>query len=196
MSCDRGRLSRETGWSRWRSDQRFRYRVVGGVVVLLLVGAVVLSVYLRATRRFDARELARRYGREAGLDPSLVLAIIEAESGGRPYARSRSGALGLMQLMPRTAREVAEQHGIDYDDPDDLFDPALNVRLGTLYLARLRRQFDDDPWLYLAAYNAGPGNADKWRLQHPGLPSRELIAEVAFPETRAYVRKVMALWRE
>jgi len=99
-----------------------------------------------------------------------------------------------MQLMPPTAAEVAAEARIDPPSRDELFDPDLNVRLGTLYLAKLRRQFRDDPYLYIAAYNAGPGNVDKWQLQHPTLTPREIIDQVAFGETRAYVRRVMAAW--
>ena len=176
-------------------------RAVGRRLALVGCAAVLVSmvlgvVYLiSAHRRLAAcRALAKRYGAEAGLDPALVLTVIQAESGGRPRAVSRAGARGLMQLMPATAEDVATRHGIRLSGPDDLFDPALNVRLGTLYLASLKRFFADDPRLYLAAYNAGMGNVDKWRLQNPELTSRELIDQVAFPETRAYVARVLAIW--
>jgi len=108
---------------------------------------------------------------------------------------SRAGARGLMQLMPKTAEEVARRHGIRYSGPADLLQPDLNVRLGTLYLASLRRAFHDDPYLYIAAYNAGPGNVDKWRLQHPGLSSREVIERAAFRETKSYVKLVLRAWK-
>lgn len=162
----------------------------------MLVSLALGVVYLVAAHRRVAacRTLATRYGSEAGLDPALVLAVIQAESSGRPRAVSRAGARGLMQLMPATADDVARRHGIRLRGPDDLFDPALNVRLGALYLASLKRVFGDDPRLYLAAYNAGMGNVDKWRLQNPELTSRQLVEKVAFPETRAYVARVLALW--
>jgi len=177
-----------------RRAVRRRVAVAAGVVaviVVLLVGAYLMAAFKRVA---GCRELANRYGQATGLDPALVLAVIRAESKGRARAVSRAGARGLMQLMPATAKALAEEEGIDYSGPDDLFDPVLNVRLGTLYLARLRRQFRDDPLLYVAAYNAGPGNVDKWQLQNPGLSSAEIIERVAFAETRTYVGRVMAAW--
>jgi len=172
-----------------------RQRLVGALVLVALLVALALAVYSRWPRRYDWTELATAHATLAGLEPGLVLAVINAESKGEPRALSRVGARGLMQLMPATAEEIAQQHGIAYRSPRDLFDPDLNVRLGTLYLARLRHQFNDDPHLYIAAYNAGPGSVDKWRLQHPDLSSAQLIDQVAFPETRAYVHNVLAAWR-
>jgi len=180
---------------RFGPDRASRYRLVGAVCLLALTAAVLLSVYSNWAGQYDWTKLATAHANSVGLDPALVLAVIEAESKGRPRAVSRVGARGLMQLMPATAEETAQRHGVRYHGRSDLFDPDLNVRLGTLYLAQLRRQFRDDPHLYIAAYNAGPGNVDKWRLRHPKLTSRQLIAQVAFPQTRAYVRRVMAAWR-
>ena len=177
-----------------RTAVRRRVACLAVVVSLVAVALVVTCLRSACRRVATCRELASRYGQASGLDPALVLAVIQAESKGQPRAVSRAGARGLMQLMPATAKALAEEEGIDYPGPDALFDPELNVRLGTLYLARLRRQFRDDPYLYVAAYNAGPGNVDKWQLRNPGLSSAELIEQVAFGETRAYVRRVMAAW--
>jgi soluble lytic murein transglycosylase len=170
-----------------------RLLIVFGAVALALAAVVALYVIARAHRLRGCRQLAEHYAQQTGLDPALVLAVIQAESGGDPRAVSRAGAKGLKQLMPATAREVAGKAGIELDNTDCLFDPQLNVRLGTLYLAELRRLFNDDPYLYLAAYNAGPGNVDKWVLQNPGLTSRQIIERVAFAETRAYVGRVLRL---
>jgi len=191
----RSPMSRNPRSGRLGSASASRQRLVGALCLLALLIAVALAAYSRWPRRHDWTALATKHANAAGLDPALVLAVIDAESKGQPRAMSRVGARGLMQLMPATAQEIAQQHGVPYAGPSDLFDPDLNVRLGTLYLARLRRQFGNDPWLYVAAYNAGPGNVDKWRLQHPKLTSRQLIDTVAFPATRAYVRSVLATWR-
>jgi soluble lytic murein transglycosylase len=99
-----------------------------------------------------------------------------------------------MQLMPRTAEEVARKHGIRYRGPDDLLQPDLNVRLGTLYLSSLHRMFRGDPYLFLAAYNAGPGRVSRWRREHTDLPSPELIRLSAPAETRSYVKLVLRAW--
>lgn len=117
----------------------------------------------------SAHELASRYGRQFGVDPKLVLAVMRAESGLDPSARSPKGAAGLMQLMPATARELGVR---------DAMDPAQNVAGGTRYLRQLLDRFGGDTELALAAYNAGPGAV----LRHGGVPP--------YPETRAYLERV------
>jgi len=167
-------------------------------VAAVAVFVVVLCLFLRARERrvLAWRQIAIREAHAAGLDPALVLAVVRAESGGEPRAVSRSGAIGLMQLMPATAAVVAQKLGLEPPSREGLFDPETNIRLGTRYLAQLRRQFCDEPWLYVAAYNAGPGNVDKWVLQNTDLSPREIVERVAFDETRAYVFRVLAFWEE
>ncbi len=109
-----------------------------------------------------------------GLDPDLVGAIVEIESGGSANAISSTGARGLMQLMPETAREL----GII-----DPFDPRANIWGGTRYLKMLLTRFDGDVILALAAYNAGPGRVERFG----GVPP--------FRETRKYIRRVIYRWK-
>ncbi|MDJ0847629.1 MAG: transglycosylase SLT domain-containing protein [Myxococcota bacterium] len=90
-----------------------------------------------------------------GLAPSLVTAVIEVESGFDPFAVSRVGAMGLMQVIPSTGQALAEELGIDWRGPRTLFDPVANVRLGVAYLAKMRERFGHLPTA-LAAYNYGP----------------------------------------
>ncbi len=112
---------------------------------------------------------------EFGLDPLLVTAVIWKESTFNPNAVSGSDARGLMQLLPTTAAEVARKLKMP---PPDLYDPATNIRLGSKYLADLKRQFGNSE-LALAAYNAGPGAVRK----HKGIPP--------YPETQHYVTSIV-----
>lgn len=109
---------------------------------------------------------------KAGIDPALVLAVVMEESAGDAAAVSPKGALGLMQLMPATAREL----GVE-----DATYPGENLRGGSEYLAQMLDRFDGDLDLALAAYNAGPGNVEKAGRQVPN-----------FPETQKYVHRVKA----
>ena len=121
-------------------------------------------------RRFN--DLIASTAAEHGVPPALIKAIVHAESSFNPYARSPKGAMGLMQLMPATARRV----GVRYP-----FEPAENIRGGTAYFAGLLRKYRGDVVLSLAAYNAGPGAVADYR----GVPP--------FKETRRYVQRVLAL---
>lgn len=117
--------------------------------------------------------LVERWADDRGLDPRLVQAVVQVESGYNPKALSNKGAIGLMQLMPGTARELG------VDDP---WNPEHNVAGGTEYLRRMLEFFSGDLELALAAYNAGPQAV----LEHAGIPP--------YAETRAYVRKILCIY--
>jgi soluble lytic murein transglycosylase-like protein len=104
-----------------------------------------------------------------GFTPGLIAALIHVESSGRNFAVSRAGALGLMQLLPDTARAVAERQGLEWQGPQMLFDPVLNVRLGVDYLAELYLRFGDLE-LALAAYNQGPTSIAELRNSRGDIP--------------------------
>ncbi len=124
--------------------------------------------------RSEIGDLIDYYANDRGLNPRLVQAVIQVESAYNPRARSRKGAMGLMQLMPETARELR------VSDP---YDAGQNIRGGTLYLRRQLDRFSGDLKLALAAYNAGPGAV----TQYGDVPP--------YAETRNYVRKVLSLYR-
>jgi len=115
---------------------------------------------------------ARRYE----LDPGLVLAVIQVESRGYHLAVSPVGALGLMQLLPSTAEELAVDLGLPWRGPNSLFDPILNVKLGTAYLSQLSTKYGSVSTA-LAAYNWGPGRIDQ-RLRKGGELPRLYIEQV------------------
>ncbi len=138
-----------------------------------------------------------RYATEHGpLEPALMLAIIRQESGFDTKAKSRAGARGLMQLMPATARQVSKTVKQRYSARRLTTDPYFNIRLGSAYLSGLIDRFDGNYILAIAAYNAGPGNVNRW-LRERGDPRSDdvdvvdWIERIPFGETRNYVQRVL-----
>ena len=125
-------------------------------------------------RRLCADDLVRIAAEKYGLDPALVKSVVLVESDGNPRAVSPKGAAGCMQLMPGTARDLGVRNR---------FDPWQNIAAGTQYLAGLLDRFNGDMVLALAGYNAGEGAVEKYE----GVPP--------YPETKGFVRKVLALYR-
>lgn len=165
-------------------------------VWVLLLAAVLIGAFAYVNKssppwyeriRYPLRysEYVRVHAREHGLDPSLVAAVIYQESKFRSDAKSSSGAIGLMQITPATARGIAiRTHGSAFHT-NDLYNPEINIRYGAWYLKNLFEKYGSEE-LVLAAYNAGQGNVDRWRAN--GQP-------IQFAETRAYVKRVEHLKR-
>ena len=109
-----------------------------------------------------------------------------------PHARSPVGALGLMQLMPGTGRNVARQLATALDDLSELLQPETNIRFGSHYLNEVLARFDNNPVLATAAYNAGPHRVERWFPEQASLDADIWIDTMPFYETRGYVRRVMA----
>jgi soluble lytic murein transglycosylase len=161
------------------------------LVAVLVLAALVAGVGVYITKsspswyeriRYPLRysEYVRVHARQHQLDPALVAAVIYQESKFRSDAKSSSGAIGLMQVTPATAEGIAiRTHGSAFHT-SDLYDPDINIRYGSWYLANLFTKYGSER-LVLAAYNAGQGNVDKWRAN--GQP-------IQFAETRAYVARV------
>nr|WP_256669850.1 transglycosylase SLT domain-containing protein [Pseudomonas sp. OIL-1] len=126
------------------------------------------------------------------LNPTWVYAITRQESGFMEDARSHAGAIGLMQLMPGTARETARRFGIALNNPNDVLMPERNIALGTAYLAQLHEQFQGNRVLASAAYNAGPGRVRQWTRGVDKLPADIWIENIPFDETRQYVQSVLS----
>ena len=154
-----------------------------------------------AGRTVQLHDLAQRYpmphreavsaaARQWGLDEALLYAIIRQESRFMAHARSRTGAAGLMQLMPATARWVARQIPVNPYRADMLVLPEVNVQMGTFYLNHVLADLGH-PVLAAAAYNAGPGRARRWRDAR-ALDGAIYVETIPFNETRDYVKQVFA----
>ncbi len=163
---------------------------------LVVLGAVIAGAFLVVDLtsppwyeriRYPLRysEFVRVHAQRHSLDPALLAAVIYQESKFHAGAKSSSGAIGLMQLTPATARGIAiRTHGNAFRTKD-LYDPEINIRYGSWYLDNLFRKYGSEQ-LVLAAYNAGQGNVDRWRSN--GQP-------IQFSETKAYVARVEDLKR-
>ena len=134
----------------------------------------------------------KREAHDAGVDPAWAYAIIRAESAWMTDAHSHADAYGLMQLLPGVAKQVAQSEKIPYSRPSDLFDPTLNVQLGTRFLGRMADKYDGSPWLASAAYNAGEAPVGRWLDARATLDPDFFIETIPYQETREYVARVLA----
>jgi soluble lytic murein transglycosylase len=162
--------------------------VVAGVILVAALGAALFYAeetqpawYARLRYPLEYEHILRGHAENYDLDPALLAAVVYRESKFDPDARSSSGAVGLMQLLPETAKGIALHTGGSRFRVSDLYDPEINVRYGAFYLRRLMRKYGDQR-LALAAYNAGQTNVDEWLASGGG---------IRFPETRQYVDEVL-----
>ena len=173
-------------------------KVVLFIVIFLLLSVLVLTLILmrktgsnvqQEVYKIEYIELVEKYSEEYGVPEALTLAVIKTESNFRADAVSRAGAMGLMQMMPLTFRDMQSRIGEEYND-DMLLDPEISIKYGTYYLAYLYRYFDN--WENaVAAYNAGMGNVSSWLKNDEYSKDGELI-NIPFTETDRYLKRVQS----
>jgi len=146
----------------------------------------------RALYPLPERPLLEREAARYGVDPYLLASLINQESGHNPRAYSPAGAHGLMQLIWPTARVLATRLEMSLTDRRQLFEPEINLRLGTRYLADLLELFHGNTAAALAAYNAGEHRVTQWLATDPERGTPEFIATIPFQETRNYVERVLS----
>jgi soluble lytic murein transglycosylase len=135
----------------------------------------------------------RREAARNGLDPAWVAAEIRAESVFNPNARSPANAMGLMQVIPATGAQVARRIGVaGYAGAASLYDPDINIAIGSAYLRQLLDKYAGQPYMTMAAYNAGPAAAARWQGQRPSHDPDFWIETITYKETRDYVARVLA----
>ena len=155
------------------------------------VPAEILFAYYPLPEEYAGPILS--YARSAGVPPSLVAGIIRQESAFDPRATSPTGARGLMQLMPPTARELAARIGVAYQ-PGKLFNPDLSVQLGTIYVKELLTDFDGNLELALAGYNGGPNRIRRlWQESGPSARMDVFLETLSLDESRNYVKRILVL---
>jgi soluble lytic murein transglycosylase len=161
--------------------------VIGGIVAAPLFQRAIsyLSLPLAYAPQIRAQATADH------LDPALIAAVIYAETRFEPRTSS-AGAEGLMQLEPMTAEFLAHRTGGISFRVADLAHPAVNIAYGSYYLRYLLNEYHGDVILALAAYNGGETNVDRWLVREGGPESSFTARDIPFPQTRAYVEKVLA----
>ena len=162
------------------------------VRLFLLIGLIAAGGWWGVLRLYplEYRQQVMDHAAEYRVDPYLVAAVIRVESGFKREATSRQGARGLMQIMPETGEWIARQMKLPYD-PEMLYDPDYNIRIGCWYLAELHREFGGDTVLALAAYNGGRTNVRQWLNERQWTGEHHTLDQIPFKETRLYVAKVL-----
>jgi soluble lytic murein transglycosylase len=171
--------------------RRRRIAAFGTIAVLIGVfaGALVASgtfdeALQELTLPLRHEDVIRQQADEKGVDAALIAAVIYTESRFRDQTSS-AGARGLMQITPAAADTIAKNSEATTFELEDLGDPEINIRYGTFLLREHLERYDGDEAAALAAYNAGPGNADEWG------GADLTVEDIEFPETRAYVEEVL-----
>jgi soluble lytic murein transglycosylase len=187
--------------ARRRTILRRRLVAIASVALLTTFGVLALwPQFHHAVREITLplrhEDIIRQQARDKGLDPSLIAAVIYAESRFRDGQTSAAGAQGLMQLTPATARYIARKSGGTQFVVDDLGTPQVNIAYGTYYLRYLLRRYDGNEDFALAAYNAGEGNVDRWIAVARAHGRALTIAAIPYGETRAYVQRVESVRRD
>ena len=173
------------------------------IINILLILLIIILIFLACFKVFNVEEkimlylypikyeeYVYKYSEELNIDPMLTFAIIKTDSNFDANIESKSGAIGLMQLMDKTAQEQAEKLKIEYTK-EMLYDPEINLKLGLNYFNMLFDYFNQNYVLAFAAYNAGLGNVQKWIREGTIKEDGSDIENIPFKETNMYVRKII-----
>jgi len=173
--------------------------IIVGIILLLIISIVIIfkpqNWFLKKIYKLEYSEYVYKYAEENDIDPYLIFSIIKAESNFERNIESSSGAIGLMQLMEATAIEMANEIGEDVVVKEALYNPEINIKIGTKYYAYLIKRYNDNKDLALAAYNAGMGNVDKWIKEGTIKEDGSDLENIPYKETNNYVRKIVRNYR-
>ncbi|NHA14056.1 transglycosylase SLT domain-containing protein [Thioalkalivibrio sp. XN279] len=192
-----GRLEWQQALARMSPDERTQAAIIAqrwGWYSRAITAASSAAAHDALELRFPLawRPLFEERSQRAGIHSAWVYGVARSESLFVPDARSSAGALGLMQLMPATGRQLARRAGLPWNGSPTLIDPDTNITLGTTYLADMLARYDGHRVLATAAYNAGPSRVDRWLPENAALPADAWVDSVPYSETRAYVQRVLA----
>lgn len=173
--------------------------MTAGCVLGIVAAVLLLPLARKAVDELGLplqyQDVIRQQAAEKHLDPALIAAVIYAETK-FDSRTSPAGAVGLMQILPQTALFLARRSGATTFTVSDLGTPAVNIAYGSYYLRYLLNEYHGSKVLALAAYNGGESNVDLWigEARRRGRPLT--ISEIPFPETRAYVERVLQAQRD
>ena len=168
-------------------------------IVLVVISTILFVIFknkntiMKMFYIIKYREFVEKYSKEYDVDEYLIYACIKAESNFNEKAESKKGAKGLMQLMDSTSQEIAKGLNMTIDN-DDLFEPEINIKLGTKYISKMLQKYENTQ-LALAAYNAGSGNVDSWINSGKIESDGSNVENIPFKETNNYVRKILKDYR-
>ena len=170
----------------------------------IFILVLILSILLGIVKIFDIKEkvlkniypttyseYVYKYSEENEIDPLLIFAIIKAESNFNQDAVSNSNAIGLMQLVESTAKEIAEKNLNMSFSKETLYNPEYNIKIGTAYYAKLLEKYNRNTGVALAAYNAGIGKVDTWIKDGIIKEDGSDLENIPYKETNNYVRKIL-----
>lgn len=170
--------------------KKFRYIKLLAAVLIIYAAVLSLPNILKLLYPIEYKETIIKHGQINNIDPLLIAALIKTESNFEPEAESRKGAKGLMQITPATGEWIAKTINMSNYEEDMLFDPEVNILLGSWYVKHLRDYYKSSFELVFAAYNGGRGNVDKW-LKDKNLSSDGMTLDtIPFPETKNYIEKL------
>lgn len=158
------------------------------IFLILLVVIIFLSLIFFNPYPLKYKKEIIKWGEEYSVSPSIIASVIYAESGFNKDAKSDNGAIGLMQILPSTAKWVCGQINIDYNN-QTLFEPEKNIQIGSYYLKYLMNKFNHLNTV-LASYNAGEGNVMLWLINSEYSNDKSTIKTTPFKQTNAYIEKV------
>lgn len=161
------------------------------ILVLVFNKSNIRQDFLRHVFKQEYSEYVNKYAQINGIDPMWIYAIIKVESNFNENATSNSGAKGLMQLMDTTADELASKVNIQDFEIDMLYNPEINIMLGTKYFDELLERYNENYYLAIAAYNGGIGNVDEWINKGIIEANGSNIENIPYKETNMYVRKTV-----
>ncbi|ORT99772.1 Soluble lytic murein transglycosylase precursor [Anaerovibrio sp. JC8] len=197
MDREDERLKRRREYLRQKKEfQRRTWSCAIGIIILLMAFVVFFVTQQKSVQQtfmfpYHYRQIVQVCSQEHGVDEFLVAAVIKNESNFKDKAVSTPGAIGLMQLMPDTAKWIAGEINDESYSPEMLEAPEMNIYYGSWYLGRLLKDFHGNKILALAAYNAGHGNVEEWMKEYGWDYDFNDISAIPFRETEMYVKSVL-----